>query len=71
MKLSHQIFKHFPVFAIKCWQCTSTDSFCDDPFDESNVDDRQRDWSYIECQEPSGQSYDQRAVCKKIKQIGE
>lgn len=59
----------FSVYGIRCWDCTSTAGFCDDPFDENNVSDREKTWSYIECLPPS-QSYDQRAVCKKIKQIG-
>lgn len=58
------------VFGIKCWDCTSTASFCDDTFDESSVSDTDRRWSYVECTPPP-QPYDQKTVCKKVKQIGE
>lgn len=69
--LSSQPFRDlFSVFGIKCWDCTSTASFCDDPFDESNVSDPDRRWSYVECTPPP-QPYDQKTVCKKVKQIGE
>lgn len=61
---------YFSVFAIKCWICTSEAEFCDDPFDESNIDDSQKRWSYIECTPPPPNQFDRRAVCKKVIQKG-
>lgn len=64
--------------AIKCWRCSSDASnaaFCNDPFDASIISDQQRRWSYVECTYPPGQlnpysnSANQRAVCKKVKQL--
>lgn len=58
------------VLAIHCWRCSSDSSngeFCNDPFDPSVVSDVQKTWTYVEC---SYQPANQRAVCKKTKQIG-
>ncbi|XP_055303862.1 uncharacterized protein LOC129569231 [Sitodiplosis mosellana] len=64
--------------AIKCWRCSSDASnaaFCNDPFDASIISDQQRRWSYVECTYPPGQlnpysqGANQRAVCKKVKQL--
>lgn len=69
----------FTANAIKCWRCSSDASnaaFCDDPFDASIISDQQRRWSYVECSYPPGQqnpysaNSNQRAVCKKVKQLG-
>lgn len=69
----------FLASAIKCWRCSSDASnaaFCNDPFDASIISDQQRRWSYVECTYPPGQlnpysnSANQRAVCKKVKQLG-
>lgn len=69
----------FLASAIKCWRCSSDASnaaFCNDPFDASIISDQQRRWSYVECTYPPGQlnpysqASNQRAVCKKVKQLG-
>lgn len=61
---------NFPVFAIKCWNCASDAEFCGDPFDENNVSDQEKRWSYIECTPPPPNQFDRRAVCKKVIQKG-
>lgn len=50
--------------------CTSETQFCNDPFDENNIDDSQKRWSYIECQQPPPDQFDRRVVCKKVIQKG-
>lgn len=67
--------------ALKCWRCSSdasTSAFCDDPFDPSIINDQQRRWAYVDCNFPTtsqipfgqyGQQNNQRAVCKKMKQL--
>lgn len=57
------------MYGIRCWDCRSPAAFCNDPFDESNVSENDKIWSYIECLPPSN-TYDQRAVCKKVVHVG-
>lgn len=48
------------AFAIRCWTCnsqTSTESFCDDPFDSSVIYRQNRRWSYIDCVLPPISQY--------------
>lgn len=62
----------FTASAIKCWQCSSHVSFCDDTFNANNVTEQQKGWAYKECILTDSQPNlnNQRAVCKKLKQIG-
>lgn len=61
------------VSGIKCWRCStdrSNEAFCGDPFDSRNVTHQQRMWTYVVCAEPFYEEQNQRAVCKKIIQLG-
>lgn len=58
------------MYSLKCWMCTSEVEFCDDPFDENNLDESQKRWSYSECTPPPPNQFDRRAVCKKVTQKG-
>lgn len=70
----------FAALALKCWRCSSDASnaeFCPDPFNISGINEYQKRWSYVECSyppqqlNPYSQTPNQRAVCKKVKQLGE
>lgn len=71
-------FPHSSVNSLRCWRCSSDVSngeFCKDPFNESLINEKYRQWSYVDCQLPSDviPALKERAypVCKKIIQEGE